>query len=394
MSINLMNEVQTLRVLYDKLKRQKGENFNVFLITGIGERETLFCKMIHDLLNPKGSHGQNNLYLRLFVQEVLKLPFEEEDYDTAIVENEFVIDDKRRIDLIIRTKNYIIPIEVKIYAGDQPKQCEDYAKWAKNSQLYYLTIDGREPSAGSMGALDVKEVQCLSFKEHILSWLQRCVTQQATVEIAAIREILLQMMDAIRHFSGLIGDEEMQETLTIVMRNKDTMLNARFIKEAYEKSRGEMIRKVFDRLQQDLKLEFCPGDDNYSLNNYASIRNYKSKNLPVMWHELKRDVIDGYHLYMYIEVDWYLYVGFTLINDKDEYININDPLENMMPYIKNKENTYWEHIPSTEESPNFNQPDLDDVFFDLFDEFYFEQFIEKCVKRVKDLVGNIRYPEK
>jgi hypothetical protein len=58
------------------LKRQKGENFNVFLITGIGERETLFCKMIHDLLNPKGSHGQNNLYLRLFVQEVLKLPSE------------------------------------------------------------------------------------------------------------------------------------------------------------------------------------------------------------------------------------------------------------------------------------------------------------------------------
>lgn len=390
MGVNLMNEVQTLRVHYDKLKRQKGENFNVFLITGIGERETLFCRMIHDLLNPKGSHGQKTRYLKLFVQEVLKLPFEEDDYQTATVEREFVIDEKRRIDLLIRTKNYVVPIEVKIYAGDQPKQCEDYAKWRKKSPLYYLTIDGREPSAESMGTLDLKDVCCLSFKEHMLTWLQRCVTQQATVEIAAIHEIILQMMDAIRKFSGLIGDEEMQETMNVVMRNKDTMLNARFIKEAYEKSRGEMIRKVFDRLKQELNLNLHKEDYNYDSNNYESIRKYKSKNLPVMWHVLNYNVIEDYHLYMKIEVDWCLYVGFALINEKNDYL-AKEYLEKMMPHIENKEDTYWEYLPSNEGKPNFHQPDLDDVFYNLFDEVYFEQFIEKCVKRVNELTSKIRY---
>ena len=80
MKTNLLQEVQTMRVLYDKFNRQKGKGFNVFLITGIGERETLLCRMLHDLLSPTGSHGQGGIYLKLFVQEILRLPFSEEDY--------------------------------------------------------------------------------------------------------------------------------------------------------------------------------------------------------------------------------------------------------------------------------------------------------------------------
>jgi len=389
MKTNLLQEVQTMRVLYDKFNRQKGKSFNVFLITGIGERETLLCRMMHDLLSPTGSHGQGALYLKLFVQEVLHLPFSEEDYRSARVDYEFVIADNRRIDLVIRTLNFAIPIEVKIYAGDQTRQCEDYAKWAKNSPVYYVTIDGHAPSEKSMGGLDDKQVCCLSFKEDILTWLRLCVTQEATVSITAIREILIQMMDAIRQFSGLLGDEEMQETLNIVMRDKETMQNARLIKEAYEKSRGEMIRKIFDSLKQQIPLEYSADDEDYTWNNYASIRNYKSKNLPVMWYVVKRNVIDDYHLYMYIEVDWRLYAGFTLFNDQGDCLE-SEKLEGIIPHLPYVDDAFWAYLPSEEESPNFYQPELENSFYDLFDEAYFKQFIEKCIKRINELLANIK----
>lgn len=56
MKISLLHEVQTMGVLYDNFNRQKGKKFNMFLITGIGEREPLLCRMLHDLLSPTGSH--------------------------------------------------------------------------------------------------------------------------------------------------------------------------------------------------------------------------------------------------------------------------------------------------------------------------------------------------
>lgn len=48
---------------------------------------------------------------------------------------EYVIDNDHRIDIVIQNVRFFIPIEVKIYAGEQEGQCYDYYEYAKNFDL-------------------------------------------------------------------------------------------------------------------------------------------------------------------------------------------------------------------------------------------------------------------
>ena len=62
------------------------------------------------------------------------------------VTKEFVIDNERRIDIVIQNSRFFIPIEVKIYAGEQEGQCYDYFQYVRNARLVYLTRFGDAPS--------------------------------------------------------------------------------------------------------------------------------------------------------------------------------------------------------------------------------------------------------
>ena len=63
----------------------------------------------------------------------------------TVVTKEYVTDHDRRIDIVIRNADYFIPVEVKIYAGEQQGQCFDYFKYAKNAPIVYLTPFGTPP---------------------------------------------------------------------------------------------------------------------------------------------------------------------------------------------------------------------------------------------------------
>ena len=104
--------------------------FNIFKILGIGRREvSTHSPMLGNLLNPKGSHGQGDAFLRLFVS-MLGIA----DFDTASarLELEYYIGrvtekSGGRIDIVILDKDgNAIFIENKIGAGDQKKQLQRY----------------------------------------------------------------------------------------------------------------------------------------------------------------------------------------------------------------------------------------------------------------------------
>lgn len=111
---------------------------------------------MHDLLNPKGSHYLENIFLKEFVN-VLGLNFLECDYQSVQVYREYLIDSDRMIDLLIKSTCVSIPIEVKIHAIDQRNQCNDYFKYARNSKLIYLTKYGDSPSSWSLGDLSLDQ---------------------------------------------------------------------------------------------------------------------------------------------------------------------------------------------------------------------------------------------
>lgn len=133
--------------------------YNIFNVLGVKAKEVVMCRFLTDLLYPEGQHGCGILFLKSFFHDILK---ESRVSDTLLahtkVVSEFTIDHERRIDIAIYNTWFFIPIEVKIFAGDQVSQCYDYFEYAKtktvdgNTRIIYLTISGKEPAIDSRKA--------------------------------------------------------------------------------------------------------------------------------------------------------------------------------------------------------------------------------------------------
>lgn len=59
------------------------------------------------------------------------------------------------------------------------------------------------------------------------------------------------------------------------------------------------------------------------------------------------------------------------------------------PNLKMEEMVVWDYLPNNEESPLFHKPPLENNFYNLFEEQYFEQFIQSCLRRIEQLTQNL-----
>ena len=172
---------------YDQQSTSRQDSYNIFRVLGVAEKEVIMCRMLADLLNPKGSHGQGSAFLKCFLEQVLRLEYTEKQLATAVVHKEYPIPDSdRRIDIAIEMQNRFIPIEVKIHAKDQKSQCYDYWTFARElmgdeeAVIYYLTKYGTMPSKESITSgrnkLPEKKIKPISFEKDIRQWLKNCVS--------------------------------------------------------------------------------------------------------------------------------------------------------------------------------------------------------------------------
>ena len=167
-----------------ELQRNQGVFFNLFQVLGIETKETRHSAFLAELLNPQGSHGQQDRFLRLFIQQ---LPFLREiqwNTKNAFARIEEVIPDKNnygRMDIVIHCGDDAIIIENKIGAGDQEEQLYRYHKYGKSNIkgrtiLIYLTLDGGEASKSSTNEQLVANVDYfpISYGQEIDAWLTQC----------------------------------------------------------------------------------------------------------------------------------------------------------------------------------------------------------------------------
>ena len=144
--------LDTAQTLDDELDRQLARRFNVFRYLRTDEMG--FSKMIADLLDPAGDHGQGAAFLKLLTE---KLDFAKGvNLDDAKVQTERQIDGGRFLDIAVEIDGaHCLAIENKSNnAGDQESQVEDYLRWLKcqyrHSLLIYLSPTGDGPSEVSM----------------------------------------------------------------------------------------------------------------------------------------------------------------------------------------------------------------------------------------------------
>lgn len=324
----LEETAQRLQSYTGKAENQSKE-YNFFQVMGISGREVLICRVLADLLNPTGSHQRGNLYLREFFREVLKdYPIEEAELENMRVYREYEIDGDRRIDLVICNRNMFIPIEVKIYAGEQKSQCYDYYQYAlrqdKSAKVVYLTRTGTYPGKYSRckGASELPEEKIcnISFQKHILGWLDKLIAQ----ETGRMKDSLEQFREAVETFVKA-GDMEMkQEIAGKILSDEEHFRSGLAVCRAMDEAKAGLIRLVLEEIREQMK----PLQEKYGLkletehswysyeeqateDFYHCYSTYPGLNYVVSRAKFREDI----SMWFRIEVEHRLFAGFCLFNN-------------------------------------------------------------------------------
>ena len=170
---SLLAKAQELVQRDHEAKKDLGEDFNIFSITKIERYENnTHSAMLAELLNPRGSHHQGDLFLKAFLRILLtKAGFNEVEVEAELprllsnvrVHKELNLglrDDQQetggRVDIVIDTPYRRIFIENKVDASDQDKQILRYVNAVRKKEdfVFYLTKEGIPASATSQGNLE------------------------------------------------------------------------------------------------------------------------------------------------------------------------------------------------------------------------------------------------
>ena len=81
----LLLEISKLSERIKQINESTGGLFNIFDITSVSHDEVTICRVIYELINPKGSHYQKGKYLKMFCEKVLGLDFTLNECNSATV---------------------------------------------------------------------------------------------------------------------------------------------------------------------------------------------------------------------------------------------------------------------------------------------------------------------
>ena len=270
-----------IRKKYEDIEVEQRTAFNIFtILRNRGEEVGLHSKFLGTLLNPNAGH-KSNLFQKLFIEHIVNAMFssrpiplnQEFDCDIELsvsrsTESKEDIEDNKKtnrdqIDICMRSKDFTIIIENKIYARDQKNQLQRYfevaKKWnvsEKNIFILYLNLFGHDISDFGRGRLckEDGDYQVISYKEHIINWLKKC---EEVGEHEHIKQTIIQYRRLIERLTGQEHKMEIRELL----RNND---NAKLIHDANKQIEPLMLevqRGVWEELYEQLKTcgyEFSP----------------------------------------------------------------------------------------------------------------------------------------
>ncbi|MEI6754137.1 MAG: PD-(D/E)XK nuclease family protein [Paludibacter sp.] len=434
----MLNEVSVIidnHKAEKKTKREAGEDFNIFRILKMESNETkTHSAFIAELLNPKGSHGQGLLFLKLFIKHVNCLEFSVEDDTSFKVETERYIGNKTheheaedpsgRIDLVIESisekRTTAILIENKIYARDQKNQLVRYYAYGikgtperggrygkENFWLLYLTLKGEEASKFSTLGSEYK-LKCsqdinsdenyyylISYKEHILPWLEECRKKSTIFPI---------LREGISHYINLLN--RLISDYTMNTKMTETILkNAKTAEAFFEISKDHNVNgikikiqsKFWNALENELcdKFKISTVSDFHERVDYQKIKNYYTKPKGKFYGiEFKIASITTPKIDVHFRVamnNEHVIYGLKFRNNGER---VEHDIVTLSPY---KEILKKEWTNSSKDWPIFeyltipkNNKKIDFKNFDsnllgcIVDENNRKEFIEKFVKKVKE----------
>jgi hypothetical protein len=184
---SLGHRLRVLKEIRAPLDRYLAPRFSVF--DYIEPDEVGLSRIIADLLQPAGKHGQGDRFLRAFLDLICKTKKVTGHSCTVALEDPtlHIGRDRRRIDVSLDFEGMFgIAIENKPWADELPDQLSDYVdhmrrKYRAAFIMVFLSPQGDDPK--SLKANDISQLkrkgqlQCISFTGPFMQWLDSCARE-------------------------------------------------------------------------------------------------------------------------------------------------------------------------------------------------------------------------
>lgn len=276
-----MKKANQIVEYYERQEKKKGGHFNLFSIL---DRETNEVKthsaLIAELLNPDGSHGRGNLFLKSFLEQLSKKKevsvfWKNVEIPTLGQLEKMKVYTERnvgvyrnldsRLDILLTNNNWQIVIENKFNAKQGENQLERYSDYLKedNSRkkiLIYLTKTGESYKSNEL--TDGKDYFCLSYKDDILNWITSCKAHSE--KSPNLKKSLMQYINLIKRETNQTINDEMKDEIRELILNQGIKGTSEIIKN-YESA----LNFIADDFRRKLiaKLRLLKGVENIRKNN-------------------------------------------------------------------------------------------------------------------------------
>lgn len=270
---DLLSQIRELNLRSEELSKLKGENFNIFKLLKLeGAETTLHSTFLAELMDPNGSHGYENLFLKAFIRrlnEELNLDLKEDfqligDWvkkEKYISPVNFQREEGGLLDIFIHTDQFVIGIENKIFSVDGYLQLERYRNYLNSIKkeqapavLLYLTLDGKLSTSDSLTFED--DYYCLSYEKFVLNWIEECHSISSDSPI--LRETLKQYIITIQYLTNQLTSQSMEKELEELL--------SKYYNEA------QLVAANIGKVQDKRVVEL-----------YGFIKNELDKKLPTTW---------------------------------------------------------------------------------------------------------------
>lgn len=225
------------------------------LLDYLDTRENGISRILANLLDPYGSHGQGARFLETFIKWVGLDGSWVAGARSAKVYTEMpTASGKGRgfIDILVRIRGRALAIENKPDATDQPLQVarylDDLAHQCRDGHcLVYLSGSGDGPTAASIEpARASREVEAgnlvLTSYPALIEWLEACMPASRAPAVSAMLEGLVRHIG--KRFMGTDDVQEQSDLIKLVVRDRDALEPALAIVEAGDAIRARLIEGV------------------------------------------------------------------------------------------------------------------------------------------------------
>lgn len=446
---SLLLRTATISDKHNEIARLTGANYNIFNVLRIKTKEViLHSRMIKDLLNPKGQHGQGDIFLELFLNRI-KEKFDQDgtNDDKEKIDLEYQVKSNNltnkdifesftkstfikvkaeetcgainkdtetggSIDIFLKTNTYLnthLVIENKVDAYDQAQQLIRYSNSTENSVVFYLTRDGKQPGIGSIksGAKALKKLHlennkdffCISYKDDILNWLVDCKLKIS--HLPHLRETLSQYINIVKQITNQNPNEmniELAEFLFKNPQHRETLIE---LKNAFESPYYlELCNNKIDDDNKEISLKI-----NEIINNISGLtfNNSENKELFSKYSSPKGGILLNYNeikaKYFYPSFKFGSLKGYKdfkfSIRINDKHLTDKDLRHKLFEEYKTKNNTIKENTDNQKYSYIFSLPFIgfedweNETTFNKINNGEFKKALEEKLKELIEVINKV-----